>query len=190
MCLGSIVSDTELTWSAQWIWETKTIREQEYFCQFQDTTDALPCHIHLPVCLRIMDPHSRALKKNISHGNEVLPQDTTHLIQRPCYQQGSLCQDPAGNLTAWRPPDHCKEMQTAVVWSCLPFIRSGQNHLTRHSERGKKTRQTEEEVGRQHQGMGRPGVRQVPEGSGEQGKMEEIGCEIICGAPTTLAVKG
>ena len=32
---------------------------------------------------------------------------------------------------------------------------------------GKKTRQTEEEVGRQHQGMGRPGVRQVPEGSGE-----------------------
>ena len=31
--------------------------------------------------------------------------------------------------------------------------------LQRHSERGKKTRQTEEEVGRQHQGMDRPGVR-------------------------------
>ena len=42
--------------------------------------------------------------------------------------------------------------------------RSGQNHLVRHSERGKKTKQTEEEVGRQHQGMDRPGV---PEGSGE-----------------------
>ena len=38
--------------------------------------------------------------------------------------------------------------------------------------------------------MDRPGVRQVPEGSEEQGKMEEIGCEIICGAPMTLAVKG
>ena len=37
-----------------------------------------------------------------------------------------------------------KETQTAVVWSCLPFIRSGQNHLARHSERGKNTRQTEE----------------------------------------------
>ena len=60
----------------------------------------------------------------------------------------------------------------------------------RHSERGKKTRQTEEEVGRQHQGMNRPGVRQVPEGRGEQGKIEKTGCEIICGAPTTLAVKG
>ena len=37
--------------------------------------------------------------------------------------------------------------------------------------------------------MDRPGVGQVAEGSGEQGKMEETGCEIICGAPTTLAVK-
>ena len=48
----------------------------------------------------------------------------------------------------------------------------------------------QKEAGRQHQGMDRPGVRKVPEGSGEQGKMEETGCEIICGAPTTLAVKG
>ena len=27
--------------------------------------------------------------------------------------------------------------------------------------------------------MDRPGVRQVPEGSGEQGKMEKTGCKII-----------
>ena len=46
------------------------------------------------------------------------------------------------------------------------------------------------QVGRQHQGMDRPGVRQVAEGSGEQGKMEKTGCKINCGAPTTLAVKG
>ena len=64
------------------------------------------------------------------------------------------------------------------------------NHLARHSERGKKTRRTKEEVGRQHQGIDRPGVWQVSEGSGEQGKMEETGCKIICGAPTTVAVKG
>ena len=38
--------------------------------------------------------------------------------------------------------------------------------------------------------MDRPGVLQVPEGSGEQGKMEDTGSEIICGAPTILAVKG
>ena len=77
------------------------------------------------------------------------------------HPRGSLCQDPAGNRMTRRPPGHCKEMQTAVVWSCLLFIRSGQNHIARHSEREKNTRQTGEEVGRQHQGMDRSGVRQV-----------------------------
>ena len=37
--------------------------------------------------------------------------------------------------------------------------------------------------------MDRTVVREVPEGDGEQGKMEETGCEIICGAQTTLAVE-
>ena len=137
-----------------------------------------------------MDPHSRGPKKNTSHGNEVLPQDTTHLIQKPRYQQGSPCQAPTDNRTTRRPRDYGKETQTAVVWTSLQFFRSGQNHLARHSERGKKRKRTEEEIGRQHQGMDRPGVRQVPEGSGEQRKMEETGCEIICGAPTTLLVNG
>ena len=44
------------------------------------------------------------------------------------------------------------------------------------------TRQTEREVGRKHREMDRPGVHQVPEVSGEQRKMEETGCEVICGA--------
>ena len=38
--------------------------------------------------------------------------------------------------------------------------------------------------------MDRPEVWQVPESSGEQEKMEKTGCKIICGAPTTIAVKG
>ena len=90
-----------------------------------------------------------------------------------------------------RRPDHPKETQTEVLWTYLPFIGSGRNHLARHRESG-KTRQREKEVGRQHQGMDRPGVRQDPEGSGEETerKMEETGSEVICGAPTTLVVKG
>ena len=44
----------------------------------------------------------------------------------------------------------------------------------------------EEEDGRQHQGMDRPGVHKVPEGSGEQGKMEKTGCEVTCGAQRPL----
>ena len=48
-------------------------------------------------------------KKNAIHGNEVLPQDTTHFIQRPCYQRRNTCQDPACIRTTRRPPDHRKE---------------------------------------------------------------------------------
>ena len=86
-------------------------------------------------------------------------------------------------------------MQTAVAYghvSCSSGLAKTvlYNLQDTVTEKGKKTRQTEEEVGRQHQGMDRPRVHQVPEGSGEQGKMEETGCEIICGALMTLAVKG
>ena len=93
-------------------------------------TDALSCHIHLPICFWIMDPHSRGSKKNTSHGNEVIRQYTMHLIQRPYYQRGCPCRDLAGS--------HKQAMQTAVVWACLPFIRSGQNHFARHNERGRR----------------------------------------------------
>ena len=96
-----------------------SLEQQEHFLQFQDMTVVLPRHIHLPVCLWIMNPHSRAAKKNMSHGNEMLLQDTTHPIQRSCYQRGSLCQNPAGNQTIQRPPDCGKEMQTEVGWTCL-----------------------------------------------------------------------
>ena len=102
-----------------------------------------------------------------------------HLIQRPCYQQVSQCQDPA---------DHRKEMQTAVVWSCLLFIRSVQNHLARHSERGEKTRQREEEVGRQHQRMDRPAAG--PRGQWKTGKNGENWLRNHLWCPNDLRCKG
>ena len=37
--------------------------------------------------------------------------------------------------------------------------------------------------------MDRSGVHEVPEASGEQRKMKETGFDVICSAPTTLAVK-
>ena len=75
----------------------------------------VPLSHQLPVWLWIMDPHRKAPKKNTSHGNEVLLQDTTHLLGRPCYQR-SPYQDPAGNWTTRRLPDDRKEAQTLVVW--------------------------------------------------------------------------
>ena len=71
-----------------------------------------------------------------------------------------------------------------------PVQQSGQNHRARHSERRKRTRQTEKEVGRKHQGIDKPGILQVPEASGEERKMEETVCEVISSAPTTAAAKG
>ena len=128
-----------------------------------------------------MDPHSRAAKK-------------IRVREIKCYRKilGSSYRDHVTN------EEICAKIQQAIAphenlltnvkrrklkWygHVFRFIRSGQNHLARHSERGKKIRQTEEEVGRQHQGMDRPGVCQDPEGSGRE-KKEETGCEIICGA--------
>ena len=54
--------------------------------------------------------------------------------------------------------------------------------------KNKQQPKNEKEVER-HQGMDRRGIRQVPEGGGEQRKMEETGCEIICGTPTTLLLR-
>ena len=138
-------------------------------------------------CVPLSHPSSCMLvnhgPKNTSHGNEVLPLDTTHLIQRPCYQPGSPCQNPASIRTTRRPPDHRKETHTAVVWSCLPFIRSGQNHLANHSERGRRHGRQKRWEDSIRQWTGLEFVKS------HKAKMEETGCEIIYGAPTTLAVK-
>ena len=153
-----------------------SLERKEHFSQFQDTIDALPCQTHLSVCLWIMDPHSRAPKKNTSHGNEVLPQDTTHLTQRQYYQRRSLRQDPAGNRTTRRPHTIVKRRRQMFYGHASRS--SGLAKTILHgTAKGKKTRQTEKEyVGRQHQGMDKSWVRQVQEGGGEQRKMEESGC--------------
>ena len=80
-----------------------------------------------------------------------------------------------------------KETQTAVVWSCLPLIKSGQNHLVRHSESRTKTRQRKrlEDNIREWTGLEFAKSKRAVENRETIGK---TGCEIICGAATTLAV--
>ena len=137
-----------------------------------------------------MDPHGRAAKKDTSHGNEVLPQDTTHLIQGPVSNE-DVC---AKIQQTIGPHEDSLTVVKRRRLQCYGYVSRSlalaktilQGTVKRGRRRG---RQIEGEVGRQHRGMDRPGVRQVPEGSGEQGKMEKTGCKIICGAPTTLAVK-
>ena len=97
----------------------------------------------------------------------------THFIQRQCYQQGSPCQDPVGNWTKQRPPDDRKETHTAVVWSCFPFIGSGQNHLARHSERGKEGKADRGRGGKSTSGNGQARSSPSPRGKWRTGKNGE-----------------
>ena len=106
-------------------------------------------------------------------------------------------QDPAGNRTTRRPPDHRKETQTAVVWTCLLLIRSGQNHLARHSERGEVDKADRGRGGETTSGNGQAWSSASPrrqwrtgENGGKKKEKKKTGREIICGALTTLAVKG
>ena len=62
-----------------------------------------------------------------------------------------------------------------VSVSYLSLIRSPPSCLAGHSEKRKKTRWKKAEAERQYQGMDRLGGRQVPEGSGRQGKTEKTG---------------
>ena len=154
----------------------------------RDTTDALPCHIHLPVCVWIMDPHSRAPKKNTSHANEVLPQDTKHLIQRPCYQRGSQCQDPAGNQPK-------EDLLTIVNRRKLQWY----GHVSWSSGLAKTILQGTVK-GVRRQGRQKTLEDNIREWTGlkfsesqravENRKMEETSCDVICCVPTIHGVKG
>ena len=137
-----------------------------------------------------MFPHSRAPKKNTSHGNEGL-QQTLHIS----YKDHVTTQEVRAKIQQAIGPH--EDLLTIVKRRKLQWY----GHVSHSSglaktilqgtvKKGKQTRQTEEEVGRQHQGLDRPEVRQVLEGNGEQGKMQETGSEITTGAPTTLKVKG
>ena len=45
-----------------------------------------------------------------------------------------------------RRPDHHKETQTAVVWTYLPFIRSGRNHLVKGGRRQGRQKKRWEDI--------------------------------------------
>ena len=163
---------------------------QEYFSQFQDTTDALPCHIHLPVCLLTMDPHSRAPKNNTNHGNEVLPQDTTHLIQRPCYQWESpakIQQEIGPQEDLLTTVKRCKLLWYGHVSHSSGLAKTILQCTVKEGRRQGRQRKRWEDNIREWTGLEFPKYQRVVE---NREKMEKTGYKIICGAPMTLMVKG
>ena len=153
-------------------------------------TEVLPCHSHLPACKPMNQASSAELQRRIQ-ALEMKYYCKVHDISYKYHfcQRGSPCQDAAGNRTIWRPPDHCKQMQTEVVWIC-DILRSTDLAKTflQSTVKGGDD-EAEEEVGRQHQGMDRPWVCQVPDGRGEERKMEESGCEVICCAQRPMQLR-
>ena len=115
-----------------------------------------------------------------------LPRDTTHLIQRPCYQRGSPCQDPQ----AIGPHEDLLTMvkRRKLKWHGRVSRSSGlaktimQGTVKGRRRQSRQKQRLEDNI--------KEMTGQIPEGSGEQRKMEETGCEVICGAPTPPAVKG
>ena len=113
-----------------------------------------------------LGPSRRAPKKNTSHGNEVL---------RISYKDHVTNEEVCAKIQQTIGPH--EDLLTIVKRRKLQWY----GHVSRSSgvaktilqgtvKGGKKKRQTEEEVERQYQGMDRPGLRQVPEGSREPGK--------------------
>ena len=117
-----------------------------------------------------MDPHSRAPKKNTSHGNEVLPQDTTHLYKdrvtnreiRVKIQQAIVPHEDVLTIVKRRKLQWYGHVSRS--FGLAKTILQG----TVKAEEDK----AEEEVGRQHQGMDRPGVRS-PRGQWRMGENGE-----------------
>ncbi|WP_419652809.1 hypothetical protein, partial [Thiolapillus sp.] len=70
-------------------------------------------------------------------------------------------------------PDDRKKTQTAVVWSCFPFIRSGQNHLARHSEKGEEDKADKGRGGKTTSGNGQAWSSASPRGQWRTGKNGE-----------------
>ena len=94
-------------------------------------------------------------------------------IQRPRYQREvrAKIQQAIGQHEDF--PDHRKETQTAVAWTRLPFIRSGQNHLARHGERGKEDKADKGRGGKTTSGNGQAWSLASPRGQWRIGKNGE-----------------
>ncbi len=65
------------------------LERQDHQSTFQGKTAALPCHLHLPIRLRNMDPHSRSPTKNTKHGDEVLQKTSGHFLYPTHHQRRS-----------------------------------------------------------------------------------------------------
>ena len=75
-----------------------------------------------------------------------------------------------------------------MVWARITNIRHDRDQPARHRSGSKNTKNTEEEVGRQHQRGDRPGLLTDTKFGRRQEDVETADFKVIGGAPTTLQV--
>ena len=100
-------------------------------------------------------------EKNAGFWGEKLPEAIEHFIWGPCYQWGGSQKEPNSHWRILRTPDPGQETKAKMFWPCLKVFWFSKDNPTGHSERKQKQRQTEEEVGRQYQGVDRNGLCQL-----------------------------
>ena len=194
--LGSVLTDvgskpeilSRIAWTSRVAWTTATLTRLKPV--LNDRSISLSSKIRLmhslvtPIFLYASEsyPHSRAPKKNTSHGNEIVPQDTIqnsykdHVTNEEVRAKIQQAIGPHEDLT------HVKRRK--LQWYGHVFRLSGlaktilQGTVKGGRRQGGQRKRWEDNI-REWTGLD----FEVPAGSGEQGKMEETGCEIICGAP-------
>ena len=77
------------------------------------------------------------------------------------YKDHVTKKDPSSYWRIRRTPDPGQEAKAKLVWPCLKVFWFSKDNPTGHSDRKKKKRQTEEEVGRQYQRVDRNGLCQL-----------------------------
>ena len=71
-----------------------------------------------------------------------------YFLQRPCDERGGSQQNPECNWSAWWSPNHGKEKETQMVMPHLKILGHGEDNSAGDSERSKKERKKEKEMGR------------------------------------------
>ena len=165
-----------------------SLEGQEHFSQFQDTTNALPCHIDLLYACeswtlidelqrRIPAKEMRCFRKilRISCKDNVTNEEVCAKIQQANGPHEDLLTIVKRRKLQWYGHVSCSS------GLAKPIL---QGRVKERRRQGRQKRRWEDNI-REWTGLEFAKSQRAVE---NRRKMEETGCEVICGAPTNLAV--
>ena len=90
--------------------------------------------------------------------NNTIQQRTRPMLPMKRLAKRGSQKDSSSHWRIRRTPDPGQEMKAKMDWPCFNISRFSKDNPPGHSERKKKNRQTEEEMGRQYQKVDRNGL--------------------------------